>query len=161
MLSEYDFQQLIKNSPLISIDIIIENNSNQYLLGLRKNAPARGQYFVPGGRIFKNENFESAVKRISRSELGFEIKMSDLKLLGVFEQFYQENYYDNLEFGTHYISMPYVYLPKVNTDFQLDPQHEKFVFWKYDDILKNSLVSPYCQKYFIEMRSLERQELYV
>jgi colanic acid biosynthesis protein WcaH len=54
-LSRSSFIDVVKRTPLVSIDIIVENRRNQVLLGLRKNEPAKGFWFVPGGRILKNE----------------------------------------------------------------------------------------------------------
>ncbi|EAP2228466.1 GDP-mannose mannosyl hydrolase, partial [Salmonella enterica] len=66
------FREVIKLTPLVSIDILIENENGEYLFGLRNNRPAKNQFFVPGGRIRKSEFIENAFKRISFAELGKE-----------------------------------------------------------------------------------------
>ncbi|ECX5062799.1 GDP-mannose mannosyl hydrolase, partial [Salmonella enterica subsp. enterica] len=43
------FREVIKLTPLVSIDILIENENGEYLFGLRNNRPAKNQFFVPGG----------------------------------------------------------------------------------------------------------------
>lgn len=50
------------------------NEKNQILLGQRKNAPAKDDWFVPGGRVLKNEPLEQDFKRVSKNELGLEIE---------------------------------------------------------------------------------------
>lgn len=50
------FETVVASAPLISIDLLVENEQGQYLLGLRKNRPAQGYWFVPGGRVQKNES---------------------------------------------------------------------------------------------------------
>jgi len=62
--------EIIEATPLVSIDLVIRNPSNKVLLGKRNNRPAMGYWFVPGGRIFKNETINQALKRISEVELG-------------------------------------------------------------------------------------------
>lgn len=42
---------------LISIDLIILKKTNEVLLGQRNNCLAKGYWFVPSGRILKNETF--------------------------------------------------------------------------------------------------------
>ena len=55
LLDKDTFSTVIQNTPLISIDLIVENKKGQILLGKRVNEPALGYWFVPGGRIFKDE----------------------------------------------------------------------------------------------------------
>ena len=62
--------RIIEFVPLVSIDLILKDRQGQVLLGKRANRPARGYWFVPGGRIRKNEKIADAISRISRSELG-------------------------------------------------------------------------------------------
>jgi colanic acid biosynthesis protein WcaH len=63
MLSKQNFKQLVELGPLISIDLVLLNQANQVLVGLRKNAPAKNFWFVPGGRVFKNELLAQAFDR--------------------------------------------------------------------------------------------------
>ncbi|EIB9633284.1 GDP-mannose mannosyl hydrolase, partial [Escherichia coli] len=48
-LDDNAFKNIIRNTPLISIDLIIQNEKDEYLVGKRNNRPARGFWFVPGG----------------------------------------------------------------------------------------------------------------
>lgn len=41
--------------PLVSIDLMIKNAQDQMLWGRRNNRPAQVYWFVPSGRICKNE----------------------------------------------------------------------------------------------------------
>ena len=68
MLSKEDFISIVKNTPLVSIDLVIENKEGEILLGWRNNQPAKGYWFVPGGRIRKDENFRKAFNRILKTE---------------------------------------------------------------------------------------------
>jgi colanic acid biosynthesis protein WcaH len=55
MLSLSHFKDLIENAPLVSIDLIVRQREG-ILLGKRVNRPAQGFWFVPGGRVYKNES---------------------------------------------------------------------------------------------------------
>lgn len=50
-----EFAHIVRLAPLVSIDLIIRAAKQNVLVALRTNEPARGVYFVPGGRIRKDE----------------------------------------------------------------------------------------------------------
>ncbi len=69
-LDELTFKTVVASTPLVSMDLIVRNKRDQVLLGLRTNRPAQGFWFVPGGRICKDETFEQAFVRLTEMELG-------------------------------------------------------------------------------------------
>ena len=70
LLDEDKFLQVIECTPLGSIDLIVRDGYSRLLLGRRKNEPAAGYRFTPGGRIRKNERLDTAFRRICGDELG-------------------------------------------------------------------------------------------
>lgn len=54
-LSGDTFRMVVASAPLVSIDLVVENSAGELLLGERLNRPAQGFWFVPGGRVQKNE----------------------------------------------------------------------------------------------------------
>jgi len=64
------FKTVIASTPLIAIDLIVVNERKEILLGKRLNQPAKNYWFVPGGRILKNETLDNAFKRLTLTELG-------------------------------------------------------------------------------------------
>ncbi len=106
-LSERIFKTVVDSTPLVSIDFVIRNEKNEILLGLRNNCPAQGFWFVPGGRIYKNETIENAFKRLTKTELGLEVSITDSKYLGLYEHFYNDSVFDKEISGkliyTHYV----------------------------------------------------------
>tara|TARA_B110000483_G_scaffold240102_1_gene319984 strand:+ start:2435 stop:2929 length:495 start_codon:yes stop_codon:yes gene_type:complete len=107
MNTENDFAMILKNTQLVSIDLIIYNDSSHVLLGKRNNEPAKNMYFTPGGRTFKLEAFEDAVKRISKNEVGFEL--SNGKIHGVYHHIYPNNFRDE-DVSTHYVNFAYKFV---------------------------------------------------
>lgn len=108
-LKSEDFAFVIKSTPLISIDLCIVHNK-KLLIGKRVNSPAKYNYFVPGGRIYKNEKIENAIQRIIKDEIGIKkdlYKLDDLEFIGIYEHFYTENFLETEDFNTHYIVMAY------------------------------------------------------
>ena len=76
----------------MSIDVLIRNLERENLLGWGNNEPARGCYFVLGGRIKKGEMIAAVFKRILSSEVGLVGEINHASFLGVFQHFYETNF---------------------------------------------------------------------
>ena len=70
MLPKEVLIEVVRSAPLVSIDLIARRPDGAVLLGYRRNRPAQGFWFVPGGRILKGERMAEALVRIVRRELG-------------------------------------------------------------------------------------------
>jgi len=63
------YDEIKKQMPLSCVDLLVTHNGS-LLLMLRNNEPAKDLWFTPGGRIFKGETLEQAVKRVLHEETG-------------------------------------------------------------------------------------------
>ena len=81
ILSKKRFLKVIKNTPLVSIDLVIKDLENNIWLGKRVNEPAIGKWFVPGGRILKGESLNDAFERITLNEIGYKHSLNEARLL--------------------------------------------------------------------------------
>lgn len=117
-----DFAQVVRLTPLVSIDLILRDPQGQVLVGLRTNEPARGLWFVPGGRIEKEERLADAFARILAVETGLRLPMTQSRLLGVYEHFYDTNRFEVPGYGTHYVvigrELQLDHRPAIKTDDQ-------------------------------------------
>ena len=104
MLSEDVFKTIVASTPLLSIDLLVRNSENRILLGKRVNRPAKSSWFVPGGRVLKDESIEQAFTRLLKLELGM-AKISGC-FKGVYQHFYDDNFSED-SFTTHYIVLAY------------------------------------------------------
>ena len=143
MLDDQIFKIVVDSAPLISIDILIKKG-NKILLGKRINKPAKGYFFSFGGRILKNETIDNAMTRIAQNELNIELQ-SKLKLIGVFEHFYDDGIYEGM--STHYVNLAYEYeveeIPNLPTE-----QHNEYQWFTIDELLKSEQVHKYVKDYF-------------
>jgi colanic acid biosynthesis protein WcaH len=57
--------------PIACVDICIMNNSG-VLLVKRNTEPAKGQWWVPGGRVYKGEMLKECALRKAKEEVGLE-----------------------------------------------------------------------------------------
>ena len=144
-----DLKQLIQNAPLISIDLIIRDNDGSILFGRRINEPAKGRWFVPGGRILKDERLGQAFERICRDEIGKRWRISDAQFIGVFEHFYANNVLGAEGISTHYIVLAY----GIRSDSDIRPpkadQHTEYRWFKSRD--DDSDIHEYAAAYFDHM----------
>ena len=74
-ISPGEFANVIRLTPLVAIDLIVQDANHRVLVGRRLNEPARGFLFVPGSRISKNETRAMAFERITREELGVTVPL--------------------------------------------------------------------------------------
>lgn len=150
-LPDETFKSIIQHTPLISIDLIVRNEQGEVLLGKRINAPAKGYWFVPGGRVRKNETLDEAFIRLVREELGIEsgITRADAKFLGVFEHFYGDCVLAE-EVSTHYIVLAYeLNLSPKNIKYPIT-QHSQFRFESLSLIQENNEIHYFTKMYFLQ-----------
>lgn len=109
MLDDATFRTVVASTPLVSIDLVVRREDGHVLLGLRNNRPAQGFWFVPGGRVRKNETLDSAFLRLTLNELGFEVQRRQAHFLGVYEHLYEDSVFGSkLEApSTHYVVLGY------------------------------------------------------
>ena len=148
MIDDKQFLKIIDATPLVSIDLVLEDPQGKILLGKRTNRPAKDYWFVPGGRIQKNEKLADAIKRISLAELGTELTLSDGQLLGAFDHIYDDNFSGIDGINTHYVVLAYKI--KLNDDFEIvpDEQHSEMKWWSKEGLLSNSEVHQNTKAYF-------------
>ncbi|MDD3598281.1 GDP-mannose mannosyl hydrolase [Sulfuricurvum sp.] len=140
------FTTVVANTPLIAIDLIVQNDSGEILLGKRLNAPARGFWFTPGGRIYKNESLENAFERISLCELGISISMSGASFRGVYEHFYEDSVFGE-HISTHYVVLAYQ-LNALDHPFSINDQHSAYCWQTIEALLADAQVHAHVKEYF-------------
>ncbi|WGS84397.1 GDP-mannose mannosyl hydrolase [Methylomonas sp. UP202] len=135
MLDKQAFLNVVDLTPLVSIDLVIRSETNAILMGERLNEPAAGYWFVPGGRIFKNETLEQAFRRITRAELGIELEISQGQLLGGFTHLYDTNFAKAPGIGTHYVVLAYQLRLPLSLDQLPSAQHSGYRWLgEHDDL---------------------------
>lgn len=145
-----DFLKIIAATPLVSIDLIVRNKEGEVLLGKRVNRPAKGYWFVPGGRIRKNERLYDAIQRIAEAELGITITLDVAKLIGVFEHIYDDNFFGDEGVNTHYVVVAYEYNLDEKSEITLDHQHSEAKWWKIEDLSGSPEVHDNTKAYFAD-----------
>ena len=140
------FETVIASTPLVSIDLLVKNRKGEYLFGLRKNRPAQGYWFVPGGRIQKNESLDAAFRRLTHQELGLALTRSAAQFKGVYEHFYKDSIFGT-EVSTHYVVLAYEATLPADSAILDSPQHSNLL-WAKPEELSQYPVHQYSLDYF-------------
>lgn len=126
MLENDEFIKVVKNTPLVALDLVIRAGDNKLLMGMRINEPAVGWWFVPGGRIRKDESIEDAFLRITKTELGKSYPIDHARLLGAFTHQYQTNFARMPGISTHYVVLAYELQVDVDLERLPKGQHSEY-----------------------------------
>lgn len=149
------FQTVVASTPLISIDLVIENEQGEILLGLRTNRPAQGFWFVPGGRIHKNETLDEAFRRLTAEELGLMLERSSAQFLGVYEHFYDDSVFGCVGEApdTHYVVLSYqLRIDQLQLRTLPLKQHRDYRWWPKAEMQTTAAVHANSRAYLNELK---------
>ena len=65
-----EYKKVLSAIPIVCVDCLVVNENEEYLLVKRANPPLKSEYWVPGGRLYKNGRIFDAVHRKMREEVG-------------------------------------------------------------------------------------------
>lgn len=83
---EETFREFVARLPQVCVEVVVEQD-DRVLLARRTNEPVAGEWFWPGGRLYKGEQLDDAARRVGREELGLDLVLGDR--LGVYAHFWE------------------------------------------------------------------------
>lgn len=112
--------------PILCVDVVIQNQKDEYLLIRRANEPLKDEWWVIGGRVLKGDTLEQAAIRKVREEVGLTI--GSAVPIGYYEDVAEKNPF-GMRTPQHSVSV--VFSTRVNGQepVRLDSQSSE---WKYD-----------------------------
>jgi len=88
------------------------------------NEPAKGEWFVPGGTVFKNERRTDAVHHVAEAELDEPVIIDEC--LGTYEHFYETADVEGID-SKHYLATGYrCHFERDDPEIVGDDQHSDF-----------------------------------
>ena len=120
---EEEYKKILDRVPICCVDIIIKGHKG-VLLVKRKNKPFSNTWWVPGGRVYKNEKLQDAAIRKVLEETGLNIKISNK--VGVYETMSDENIFEDMKSGTHTINIVFFAELLNNKNINLDNAHLEY-----------------------------------
>lgn len=148
MLSRQSQLEIVRHAPLVSIDLVIEDGSGNVLVGKRVNEPAMGCWFVPGGRVMKDERLDDAFLRILKREVGWVSARGQAQFLGAYEHFYPANFAREPGITTHYVALAYKIVVPNRPAVVGDDQHEQLEWMSIQTLLAHPDVHENTKVYY-------------
>lgn len=124
-ISPDEWRIIVSNVPLVSVDLVVRH-AGGIVLGKRINPPAKGEWFVPGGTVLKNESLTDAVHRVAKEELGTGVRVD--RSLGVYEHFYDTSEIDGVD-SKHYLANAFV-VTTDDVELTADDQHTELAVFR-------------------------------
>ncbi len=149
MLPAAQWLAVVRDAPLVSIDLILRDRQQRVLLGWRNNEPARNSWFVPGGVIRKSETLDAAFSRIAQGELGLPLARSQADLLGIYEHHYACNFAGIDGVATHYVVLAHQAAID-DAALHADAQHRELRWFSVAALLADPSVHDNTKAYFVE-----------
>ena len=151
ILSKDLWKKIVMNMPIPAKDLLFYSDQKGLLMGKRINKPAKDYYFVPGGRVFKNENRNNAIKRIAEEEVGYLINPDNSSSIGIYDHFYFDSIWENSKISTHYIVEAILFVIEDDEiKFSLTNQHSEIV-WINESNIKKLNVHKYSMQYLYDI----------
>lgn len=130
------FKKTVQYFPTFSVNIILLNKKGEFLLVKRKSNPAKGLYYLPGGRILNGETVGECAQRMLTEELSIK---GDIKHVS---REYAEEIWPTKDFkgefgpytketkNVHYLSTTVVVDLKKDEKIKVDYQSEEFAWFR-------------------------------
>ncbi|MBN2143516.1 MAG: NUDIX domain-containing protein [Candidatus Aureabacteria bacterium] len=135
------YNQILKNIPIGCVDIAIIFKG-KILLIKRKDSPAKGQWWLPGGRVLKGEMMKNTALRKAREEVGIQCHAGPI--ICTAETIFPDGPY---KIPVHSINSCFLVYPvNENITVKIDPTHSSDYKW-VDSIPEN--IHPYIKKCLI------------
>jgi colanic acid biosynthesis protein WcaH len=116
--AEEDWKTVVANVPIPSVDLVLVHDGG-VVLGKRTNEPAKGEWFVPGGRVRKGERLAETVHRVAHEELGVDVTIRER--LGAYDHLYDTSDVEAVA-SKHYVAHGFVVEPQ-DDPIAADDQH--------------------------------------
>jgi colanic acid biosynthesis protein WcaH len=84
------YAEIVKSMTISCVDVFVYNFEKKAYLMIRRTAsPAKGKWWIPGGRIFKGESFYQSAIRKTKKESGLDI--CPIAQLGTYSTYFSES----------------------------------------------------------------------
>lgn len=143
-IPEETFATCLEHVPQPCVDLVVEREGGVVLVR-RQNEPARGEWFWPGGRLYKGEPLDDAAARVAREELGLEVRVNER--LGVSEHFWETTSVAGLD-ARHTVPVVYRVEPaSADQPIALDGQHDEYWVLREPDGSLHEYVREYVDRF--------------
>jgi colanic acid biosynthesis protein WcaH len=115
-IPQLTYERIVKCLPIVSVEALIVSEGRLLFLR-RKNEPAKGEWWFPGGRLRRGESLKKALCREVAEETGLEIVYT--RFIGVYSRVFPER---------HDITIAYLCKCKEGI-VRLNDEHSEYAFF--------------------------------
>lgn len=132
------FGDCLAHLPQVCVEVVVAHDDG-VVLARRTNEPAAGEWFWPGGRLYKGEQLDAAAERIAGEELGLAVTVE--RQLGVHAHFWDTASVAGAD-SRHTVNVVFLVSPDSDLNITLDSQHSE---WRVVRSLDPSLHDYVCE----------------
>lgn len=129
IIPENDYNKILSMIPILCVDLIIFFN-RKYLLLKRKTEPAKGQYWFPGGRVYKMETIKEAALRKAKEEVNLNCQFQEI--ISIEESMFKQN--KNMMTDIHTVNICCKLVTDSISEISLDKQHDGHIWITKDNL---------------------------
>jgi colanic acid biosynthesis protein WcaH len=142
------FAEFTARMPQVCVEVVLDTDEG-VLLAKRTNEPAKGEWFWPGGRLYKGEDLEAAVRRVAQEELGVAVSIEER--LGVYSHFWETSAVAEGP-SRHTVNVVFRAVPERSEfEIELDEQHGAYRILSETE----AGLHEYVRRYLVENELLE------
>ena len=135
-----EYSRILEYVPLACVDVVIVKNKKVLLIQRNASGSFKNQWWLPGGRIHKNESLKDAVHRKVFEETGLRVTIKHQ--LGSYEAFDKKTSQEGVKSGTHTIATVFIVELVGSDEIKLDKSHNGY---KWVEVIENTL-HPYIRQ---------------
>lgn len=140
-----DYVKIHQTMPIVCVDCVV-SVEDKVLLVKRKQAPMKGAWWFPGGRLYREEQLTKAANRIVKNEINLDLS-GRITYLGHGETRFDTDPFDHGK-GTHTVN--FVFASYISTlsmmRIVLDENHIAHSTFSFEEIYCSNM-HPYVKKF--------------
>jgi len=102
------YARFVELMPIACIDVVI-HEGDYFVMVKRNQEPAKGLWWIPGGRLLKSETMEQGAVRKAKEETALDVEVE--RLIGVYDEFFDTSIQG---YPTHTVCVAFLVKPKRN-----------------------------------------------
>ena len=133
-IPDNDYKKILSTMPILCVDLIIFFDGKCLLLK-RKIEPAKGQYWFPGGRVYKMETIKEAALRKAKEEVNLDCRFQ--KIVSIEESMFER--VGKMATDIHTVNICCKLVADSITEIALEEQHNSHIWVTIDNAKKLDL----------------------
>jgi len=128
-IPEEEYKIILKKMPILCVDLLIVFGK-KFLLLKRNNEPAKGEYWFPGGRLYKMETIKDASIRKAKEEVNLSCNFKHI--VSIEETIFEKT--GAMFTDIHTVNIVCSLTTKSIAELKVDNLHDGYKWFSYSEI---------------------------